>query len=96
MAFVYILYSKKINRYYTGSCLDVDKRLQEHNSQKYQNTFTAQSNDWTIYYSISCDNHSTALKIEKHIKKMKSRKYIENLKLFPEISLKLISKYKEK
>ncbi|MBL0273552.1 MAG: GIY-YIG nuclease family protein [Chitinophagaceae bacterium] len=26
MANVYILYSKKLNRYYTGSCLDLEKR----------------------------------------------------------------------
>jgi putative endonuclease len=34
-----------------------------------------------------------AHKIENHIKKMKSKKYIENLKKYPEISLRLLQKY---
>lgn len=32
-------------------------------------------------------------KIETHIKKMKSKKYIQNLKIYPEIPLKLLVKY---
>ncbi len=32
-------------------------------------------------------------KIENHIKKMKSKKYIKDLKKYPEIAQKLIKKY---
>jgi hypothetical protein len=31
MATFYILFSKSIDRYYIGSCLDLEKRISEHN-----------------------------------------------------------------
>ena len=31
MATFYILFSKSIDRYYVGSCLDLEKRISEHN-----------------------------------------------------------------
>lgn len=34
-----------------------------------------------------------AMQVEKHIKSMKSRIYIENLKRYPEMIIKLIEKY---
>ncbi|WP_366519227.1 GIY-YIG nuclease family protein [uncultured Dokdonia sp.] len=33
MVTVYILYSKNINKYYIGSCLDLALRIQEHISK---------------------------------------------------------------
>ena len=43
-------------------------------------------------YALSC--FTQALAIEKHIKSMKSRKYLENLKKYPEITEKLKQLYK--
>jgi putative endonuclease len=37
-------------------------------------------------------NETQALAIEKHIKNMKSKVYIENLLHYPEISIKLLEK----
>ncbi len=31
MPFVYIIYSGKLNKYYVGACIDLDRRLHEHN-----------------------------------------------------------------
>ena len=31
MATFYILFSKSIDRYYIGNCLDLEKRISEHN-----------------------------------------------------------------
>ncbi|MBN2728411.1 MAG: GIY-YIG nuclease family protein [Bacteroidales bacterium] len=93
MATVYILYSQSIDSYYVGSCIDLEKRIIEHNSGAYDNSFTKRAKDWLIYYSYDLD-FELARKIESHIKKMKSRKYYENLKKFPEIMQKLIEKYK--
>ena len=44
-------------------------------------------------YSIEQLQYEIARKTEAHIKRMKSRKYIENLKLYPEMMEKLILKY---
>ena len=38
MFFVYILRSKKAERYYTGHTANIDKRLREHNSGKVRST----------------------------------------------------------
>jgi putative endonuclease len=93
MATVYILYSQKIDTYYVGSCSDLELRLEEHRNGKKDHAFTKRSDDWFIHFSICDLEYELARKIEEHIKKMKSRKYIENLILYPEISQKLIEKY---
>ncbi len=93
MAIVYIIHSKRIDSFYIGCCLDISKRLLEHNTGKYSNSFTRKTNDWEIHYLIENVELYLALKIENHIKKMKSRQYLENLILYPQISTKLIEKY---
>jgi len=47
-----------------------------------------------LYYCIEDLLYHQARAIERHIKKMKSKKYIENLKMYEEISVKLIALYK--
>ena len=93
MATVYILYSQKIDHYYVGSCLDLTARMEEHLTGKMDLAFTKRSNDWIVYFEISNLEYQVSRKIESHIKKMKSRKYFENLVTYPEISQKLIEKY---
>ncbi len=91
---VYIIYSEKLNRFYIGTTDDFYKRLNEHNSSKYIESFTVKGIPWDEYIVIDNLDSKQALDIEKHIKKMKSRKYIENLLLFPDIIQNLIQKYK--
>ena len=93
MATVYILYSEKINHYYIGSCLDLNVRLEEHKTGKYDDAFTSRSDDWKVCYELPDLSYEMARKIETHIKKMKSKKYIENLMRYPEMSQKLTEKY---
>ena len=94
MAYFYILYSAKIDKYYVGSCLDLSKRLIEHNTKEHISSFTRRSDDWIVYFSISDLSYSQSRQIEAHVKRMKSRKYIENIKLYPSIIEKLIDLYK--
>ena len=91
----YILYSEKLDVFYTGATHDpIDHRIEKHNLHTYgKDKFTATTNDWKLYLSIPCDSFKQALAIEKHIKQMKRRKYLENLKQYPEMIQKLISKY---
>ena len=74
--------------------MDIDKRLIEHNTALYKDCSTIIANDWELFYKIHCNTRKQAILIERHIKKMKSRKYIEDLKKYPEITEKLLSKYK--
>lgn len=93
MAAVYILYSKSVNSYYIGSCLDLDKRIQEHINKTYSDSYTKNASDWKLYFQIENLEYKQSREIEKHIKNMKSRAYIENLKLYPEMVFKLVEKY---
>ncbi|QXV67687.1 GIY-YIG nuclease family protein [Mucilaginibacter sp. 21P] len=94
MAFVYILYSKTLKKFYVGSCKDLLNRLDQHLSKEFEKSFTTKATDWKLYWSINELNYEQARSIELHIKRMKSRIYIENLKKYSEITEKLKVKYK--
>ena len=55
----------------------------------FENSFTKIAEDWELFLKIECKDIFEARKIERHIKKMKSKKYLENLKKYPEIIKKL-------
>jgi len=93
MFYVYIIYSKIIDKYYVGVTTNVIQRVEAHNSKLFDKAYTKITDDWVLYLSISCNSKRQALLIERHIKNMKSRTYIENLKRHAEISMKLIEKY---
>jgi putative endonuclease len=89
---VYVLFSEKLNRFYIGYTSDFDLRLEFHlNADKRK--FTYNANDWVLFLKIDCENKKQALAIEKHIKKMKSKIYIQNMMKYPEIIQKLLQKY---
>ena len=90
---VYIIYSKNLNKYYVGETSDLQKRLEEHKSGFYVNSYTSKAQDWILFFQIDCEHKAQALNIEKHIKKMKSRNYLINLKTYPEIGIKLKERY---
>ena len=72
---------------------NVEERLIKHNSHYHGSKYTSKAEDWEIFVSIKCETPTQALKIEKHIKSMKSKIYIENLKKYPEIILKILAKF---
>jgi putative endonuclease len=89
---VYILHSKTLNRYYIGFTTDLETRLEFHKNAESQK-FTAKADDWNVFLIIDCQSKLQGLSIEKHIKNMKSKTYIENLKKYPEIIVKLKEQY---
>jgi len=93
MAWVYILLSEKNNNFYIGATRNLKERIVWHNSILQNTGYSKKGIPWTLYFQIECKSFETALKIERHIKNMKSRKYIENLLIYPEITLKLLEKY---
>jgi putative endonuclease len=95
MAYCYILYSEKVDKYYIGKTSDLpEQRLLKHLQNFYQKKkYTNIADDWKIFWSQGCKNIAIAGKIEKHLKQMKSRKYLDNLKKYPELAKKLIEKY---
>ncbi|MCX6275362.1 MAG: GIY-YIG nuclease family protein [Bacteroidetes bacterium] len=93
MASVYILYSESLDKHYTGSCKEIEFRIHQHLNNDLEG-FTGRAHDWQLYFLAEGLNYGQARRIENHIKKMKSRKYLENLKKYPEIIEKLEEKYR--
>ncbi|MBC7847118.1 MAG: GIY-YIG nuclease family protein [Flavobacterium sp.] len=77
MYYTYIIYSKTIDKYYVGSCQDVQERLKDHLNSR--SKYTKQAKDWELKYFETSSSRSDAYQREMQIKKMKSRKYIESL-----------------
>ena len=92
---VYILHSIKLNRFYIGFTTDFEVRLDFHFNSGEHRKFTHKANDWTIFLKIECQTKPQGLAIERHIKNMKSKVYINNLVLYPEMIEKLLEKYKD-
>ena len=90
---VYIIHSISLDRYYVGETKDIEERLEQHNSGFYNSAFTRKAKDWTLYFYLECNSRTQARKIEAHIKNMKSKKYIQDLKKYPDIALKLLNKF---
>ena len=77
MPFMYILFSEKVNKYYIGACIDLERRLYEHNIG--HSKFTSTGIPWQLKYAEEFATLQEAKRRELAIKKMKSRKYIEHL-----------------
>ncbi|MHC1777549.1 MAG: GIY-YIG nuclease family protein [Lentimicrobium sp.] len=71
--FVYILYSKQIDRFYIGQSLNVNIRLVEHLMHSMPVSYTKRADDWIVFYQLECNSRKQAILIENHIKRMKSR-----------------------
>ena len=91
MHYVYILYSEKIDKYYIGITHSIDLRVHRHNSGYYENKWSAKGVPWSLFFSIKCSSKSQAFKIEQHIKAMKSKTYLRNLKKHNAISKRLLT-----
>jgi putative endonuclease len=76
-----------------ATTIAVETRLERHLEKYYGNKFTSKATDWELFIEITCDSMKQALLIEGHIKRMKSKKYILNLRKFPDIAEKLKIKY---
>ena len=63
--------------FYVGQCEDLDKRMSKHNDGF--SKYTASKGPWRLKYFETVTTRTEALKREKQIKNMKSRKYIEQL-----------------
>lgn len=76
-AFMYILFSSTLNKYYVGSTTDLNRRVAEHNRGKEK--FTKTGIPWLLAYSETFEELKQARQREKYIKKMKSKIFIERL-----------------
>ena len=89
----YIIFSQSLNKFYIGACQNsLEDRITKHNNHEYGNhRFTAAANDWKLFLQIDTKDYAHAVRIERKIKSMKSRIYIQNLIKYPELIEKIIS-----
>ncbi|MFK7920327.1 MAG: GIY-YIG nuclease family protein [Bacteroidia bacterium] len=77
MVFVYIIYSASRDRYYTGISANLEDRLKRHNEGR--SKATKSGKPWILKYYKAFETRPEAYQREQEIKRMKSRKYIEEL-----------------
>jgi putative endonuclease len=75
--YTYIIYAASDDKYYVGSTHDLKLRLKHHNDGWTKST--KHGIPWKLVYSEQYSSKSDAIRREYQIKKMKSRKYIEDL-----------------
>lgn len=77
--YIYILYSQNFNKYYIGQSEDPLRRIEEHNFGKFHK-FTSDYRPLGLVAIFKIDGtRGDAMKIEKFIKKQKSRTLIQKL-----------------
>ncbi len=93
MYYVYAIQSKLDQSFYIGKTSNLEDRLHYHNTPELNVGITKRKIPWDYFFILEVGNLKLAGKIENHLKKMKSKKYIKDLKKYPEIAQKLIKKY---
>ncbi|NNT70684.1 GIY-YIG nuclease family protein [Flavobacterium sp. IMCC34852] len=92
MHFLYIIYSSSVNKFYVGETDEMDKRLLKHNKHLYEGSFTKIAEDWKVILLFECISKDQAVRLEKFIKRMKSKVFIEKAIANPEILADIILK----
>jgi len=87
MHYLYILYSEKVDQYYSGQTKNVETRVVKHNNG--YSFATKKGVPWELKKSIQFPTKRQAIQAENWIKRMKSRKVIEKV-ISGEIDLKEI------
>lgn len=77
MYYIYILHSAGSDKYYVGYSDAPHRRIEEHNTTE-RNTFTSKYRPWTLSAIFECsEDRGAAMRIERFIKRQKSRALIE-------------------
>jgi putative endonuclease len=79
MHYIYIIHSPKFDKYYVGETVNVTERITQHNTGNYKGASTHFTDDWQLRLCFTVEDRICALKVERYIKTMKSKKFIEKL-----------------
>ena len=77
MYYSYIIQSKTNQKFYIGSCADINRRLIYHNNG--WSRYTKANRPWKLVFQKEFETKKEALQYEMFLKSKKSHKYIENL-----------------
>lgn len=69
MFLIYILYSEDFDKFYIGHTNNIDRRLQEHNSDEFNHYYTSKYKPWKMKMAYQTgESKALAMKLEKFIK----------------------------
>lgn len=91
MHFLYIIYSPTADKYFVSETDNVPERIELHNSFKRLKSITGKPSDWTQKLIFECNSREEAVYLVKHIRKMKSRAFLEKVIAKPEILGEILS-----
>jgi putative endonuclease len=74
---VYILFSEKFNKHYTGFTSNLELRLKSHN--EFGNDWTAKYRPWKLVYTKEIETKKEAMDYEKWLKTGTGRDFIKSL-----------------
>jgi len=77
MFFVYVLWSERLGRRYTGSCSDPGARVEQHNSG--QTKYTSRGVPWALKYVEQYGTNSEARKRERYLKTGAGRYFLDRV-----------------
>ena len=92
MHYLYILYSKILDRYYVGETPNTEIRLMQHSNHYFPKSYTKSAEDWEMVFSRECADRKDASYLERFIKRMKSKKFIQRIIQEPQILDDILSK----
>ncbi|MCE3279582.1 MAG: excinuclease subunit [Bacteroidetes bacterium] len=75
MFIVYIIYSRSLEKYYTGQTNNIQDRLLRHNSG--QGKYSKNGMPWEMVWTSQVATRSEAMKLENQIKKQGAKRYLE-------------------
>ena len=76
MYYLYILRNKE-NSFYIGTTNNLDRRLQQHNTN--QSNYTKNRGPWELVFSEEFSNRSDAMKREYYLKSLKSKTVLQKI-----------------
>jgi putative endonuclease len=77
MFYIYILQSELDWSFYIGFTENIESRVYEHNFGR--TGYSKSKRPWKLIYSEEFGTRTEAIKRERYLKKLKSRRYIEKL-----------------
>jgi putative endonuclease len=79
MFYLYILYSRKVDKYYVGQTDNVEKRLDFHNNIQFNKIWTGNGIPWELKLKVPFNSRGEAMKAESFVKNQKSKIFIQKL-----------------
>jgi putative endonuclease len=76
---VYIIYSRSLEKYYTGQTNNFEDRFVRHNSG--HEKYTKNGIPWELIWKKEVATRSEAMKLENQIKKQGAKRYLERSSL---------------